>query len=224
MSHLNAEQTAFIRAFNYVKVSIRLIQSFFKQEYARKVSSRTIHLIKNSTVAEKSPKLPTGKATTEEQDQWIKDYLKRFSKKTWRQIQSAFNRKFKRYVCIDTIRRRCQKSGIKTRFSKHKPQITVKQAAKRRAFAHKYLGWTRDQWERCAFSDEARIFLRPTTKAFIKCKDDEVNKKRNVAPVTKFAGGSIMVWGAMTSTALSPLKITRISFDSAEYIKTLRDC
>ena len=93
--------------------------------------------------------------------------------------------------------------GLKTLYKKKKPLIKRTNQKKRLEWAKKHRDWTVEDWNKVIFSDETKINRWGSDGAQItwKHKDDPL-RPHNYQTQLKGGGGSMMVWGCMTSSGV----------------------
>ena len=89
---------------------------------------------------------------------------------------------------------------LKSSFKKKKPLISNVNRKKRFLWAKEHKDWTVNDWKKVIYSDETKVNRWGSDGAQItwKHKDDSL-QPHNIQTRLKGAGGSIMVWGCMTS-------------------------
>jgi transposase len=90
--------------------------------------------------------------------------------------------------------------GLKSLFKKRKPLVRDIHRKRRLQWARKHRHWTVEDWKKVIFSDETKINRWGSDGAQItwKHKDDPI-QPHNIQTQLKGGGGSMMVWGCMTS-------------------------
>jgi transposase len=103
-------------------------------------------------------------------------------------------------VSVDTIRRTLREAGLKS-FSKiKKPRLSSAHRRKRLEFAICHQHWTIEDWKRVVWSDETKINrLGSDGRKWVWKKPNTPLDDRCVQGTVKFGGGSLMIWGCMTS-------------------------
>jgi transposase len=106
-------------------------------------------------------------------------------------------------VSANTVRRSLRRQGFEARVKKHKPLLSKRHVQRRLAFAQKYRDWTADDWRRVVFSDESRFFVRGSPgREYVWVRPGVDTFERLVQPTVKHGGGSVFVWGCMTSKGI----------------------
>lgn len=103
-------------------------------------------------------------------------------------------------VSGQTIRNALKKEGMKAVRKKKRPLLTARHRRLRLMFATKYKSWTLADWRRVIFTDETKINRAGSDGlkwAWKKAGQGISNAE--VASTLKFGGGSLMLWGCMTS-------------------------
>ena len=76
-------------------------------------------------------------------------------------------------------------------------------------------------WSTVAFTDEKRWCKRPDGPTKVWMRPGESRDPRCAKKVTKFGGGGIMVWGAISQTRKYPLIRVRGTLNAHEYISQI---
>ena len=103
-------------------------------------------------------------------------------------------------VSAATVRRALKKHGLKSAVKVKKPLLRPQHIRERLEFSQKHREWTVEDWKRVIWSDETKInrFGSDGRKWCWK-GPSETLKSRLVQKTVKYGGGSIMVWGCLTS-------------------------
>lgn len=77
---------------------------------------------------------------------------------------------------------------------------------KRLLFALEHVNWTEAQWKRVLFTDESKFDLFGNKRRqFVRRMANERFKKECIVPTVKHGGGSVMVWGGISTSGVVPL-------------------
>ena len=103
-------------------------------------------------------------------------------------------------VNANTVRRALKEAGLKAKKKVKKPDLSAKNIKERLQFAKDHEDWTEADWERVIWSDETKI-NRFCSDGMSWCwmGDGSTLQDHHVQKSAKFGGGSIMIWGCMTS-------------------------
>ncbi|KAL1914775.1 uncharacterized protein VTP21DRAFT_8033 [Calcarisporiella thermophila] len=114
--------------------------------------------------------------------------------------QELWNETAKQSISENTVRRTLHRNYFVARVRRKSPLLTKKHRLRRLQFARKYKDWTIEDWSHVIFSDECqiRIFGDERREWYWKRRDEPL-QERHIQPVVKHGGGSIMMWGCMTS-------------------------
>jgi transposase len=106
-----------------------------------------------------------------------------------------------------TVRRALRRQGLVARIMRKKPALTKRHKALRLAWAKERRNWTAADWERVIFSDESKVVLVNCAGRSWCWRGPGSNPydERVVQPTKKFGGGSLMVWGCMSSRGVGNL-------------------
>ncbi|KZS00198.1 TE: Transposable element Tcb1 Transposase, partial [Daphnia magna] len=108
------------------------------------------------------------------------------------------------------------------RVAAKKPLLRKQNVAKRLAFAKDHVNWTNEQWGQVLFSDESKFeIFGNKRRLFIRRFEGERYKKYCLQPTVKHGGGSIMVWGAISTKGALPLKRIEVKMDMKVYHQIL---
>lgn len=89
---------------------------------------------------------------------------------------------------------------LKSMYKKKKPLIKKLNRRKRLQWARNHMSWTSEDWKKVIYSDETKINRWGSDGAQITWKHrDDPLQVHNIQTRLKGAGGSIMIWGCMTS-------------------------
>jgi transposase len=103
-------------------------------------------------------------------------------------------------VATETIRSALKAQGLKAIVKKKKPMLTKRHMRQRLEFAQKYREWTSADWRRVIFSDETKINrLGSDGRRWAWKHPSRQLSIDYIKPTLKFGGGSLMMWGCMTS-------------------------
>jgi transposase len=138
---------------------------------------------------------------------FIKILSKRDRTKTLPFLTEEFNIARKKTCSQSTVRRCLLDWGLKGRVAAKKPLLRKPNVAKRLAFEKDHVTWTNEQWSQVLFSDESKFeIFGNKRRLFVRRFEGERYSKYCLQPTVKHGGGSIMVWGAISSKGALPLK------------------
>jgi transposase len=103
-------------------------------------------------------------------------------------------------VSAETVRRALKEAGMKPITKKKKPRLLPRHKAQRLHFAEQYRNWTVADWSRVIWSDETKI-NRWGSDGRVWCwkKPGSQLQDQHVQGTIKHGGGSLMMWGCMTT-------------------------
>ena len=127
-------------------------------------------------------------------------------------------------LSAETVRRSLRRNGLKSIKKPKKPLLNAKHMEERYKFALAHKDWTKEDWRRVVWSDETKInrFGSDGITWGWK-KEGESLQPHHVRPTLKHGGGSIMVWGCITSEGPGYLTRIDVNMTSNVYCEILND-
>lgn len=123
-------------------------------------------------------------------------------------------------VSEDTVRRTLYRSGNHGQVARRKPFISKKNKRKRLEFAKQYLQKGTEYWEDVIFTDESKFNLFGSDGRFtVWRKTNEELLEKNVCPTVKHGGGSVMVWGCVSSKGVGNLDFVQGTMNKDQYLQ-----
>jgi transposase len=119
-----------------------------------------------------------------------------------------------RVSSLETVRRIFRKHGFKKSKTRCVPRLSYMQQLQRRKWACEFRHY---DWSKVVFSDEKRWAKRPDGPAKVWMRPGESRHPSCTRKVTKFQGGGIMVWGAISKTRKYPLIKVEGTLDAEQY-------
>jgi transposase len=142
------------------------------------------------------------------------------------EARSLIHSRFGKSVHSTTISRALRATGMKAVVKKKKPLLTQRHRKLRLEFARKYASYTPADWKRVIWSDETKINrFQSDGRRWSWSKSSGgagVLKDSEVSPTLKFGGGSLMMWGCMTSTGVGGFCRILGTMDADLYCEILR--
>ena len=128
------------------------------------------------------------------------------------------------YVSVRTIRRALNRQNLHSFRMRKKPLLKKRSFRLRKLWAKRFRFWTVNQWRRVIFSDETQINLFGNNGPQ-QCyrRKGQAYLAQNIQKTVKYGGGSIMVWGCMTSKGLGRLIRIDGIMDRYKYIKIIKE-
>jgi transposase len=103
-------------------------------------------------------------------------------------------------VSSHTVRRALKQAGMKAVVKKKRPRLLPRHIKARYEFALAHQHWTEADWRHVVWSDETMVDrLGPDGRNWVWKKRGSALTERHVQGTVKFGGGSLMMWGCMTS-------------------------
>lgn len=105
-----------------------------------------------------------------------------------------------------------------------KPFLSKRHIKARLEFAQKYEHWTEDDWARVMFTDETKINrIGSDGRQWVWKKAGTPLQSQHVQQTIKFGGGSVMVWGCMTTSGVGYMCRIEGKMDGELYVEILED-
>ncbi len=109
-------------------------------------------------------------------------------------------------ISKSTVRRALHQMGFFNRVAQKKPYLCPKHMADRLHFARRYRYWSKEDWAKIIWTDEASFEVGFNTRQVtVWRRSYEKYNFDCLAPTFKSGRTSVMVWGAITSTTKSEL-------------------
>ena len=126
--------------------------------------------------------------------------------KSSRQLSSEFTLSNETQLSARTIRRRLFDAEYRSYTDKRKPIRNVSQTKVHLQFANDYIPWLPYDWKRIIWTDEAHFELfNRKNRTLIRRFRSESEKPFSFVPRMQKGGGSIILWGCMTSEEIDDL-------------------
>lgn len=150
--------------------------------------------------------------------------IKENPKLTAKQMSTDLSATLGTTVSDSTVRRTLKSNGIHGRIMRRKPFISVKNRKARLEYAKKYLSQPISTWNRYLFTDESKFNLNGSDgRTYVWRKTNQEFDKKFTRGTVKHGGGSIMVWGCMSSAGVGNLVIIDGTMTQYSYIDLLKD-
>ena len=112
--------------------------------------------------------------------------------------------------------------GLKGCVAKRRPMISKKNQAKRVKWALEHKDWTDEDWSQVLWLDESSFsFVSGTRRQVCWRKKGEEFTKGNVVGTFKHGGGSVMIWGCMSSKGVGIIRKMEGKVKAVDYIETV---
>ncbi|OBZ80410.1 Transposable element Tc1 transposase, partial [Choanephora cucurbitarum] len=129
-----------------------------------------------------------------------------------------------RRFSLTTFREALSRMNFKSRVAAKKPALNPRHKDSRLARVKERINWTKDDWNKVVWSDEAKFTLKSAsvgTRVII--KDGERCEERHIKGTHKFGLVSVMVWGCFHTNGVGPLVVQHGSIDQKVYVQCLVD-
>lgn len=124
----------------------------------------------------------------------------------------------------NSVRRALRRNGLQSRVKQKKPLLKKKHRQQRLLFAKKYKNWTVDDWKQVIWSDETTINLYGSDgRSYCWKRPGEQLQPHHIKPTVKYGGGSIFVWGCITSQGVGYMCRIEGRMDAELYQSILGD-
>jgi transposase len=126
-------------------------------------------------------------------------YLKKLVYEDRRGNLSDFMKGMAIKVHVNTLRTYLHSVGLHCRVARKKPFLTPRHIAKRLEFAKKHVGWTKEQWRKVLWTDEASFERGKAARSHHAWRT--VAEKHSLAclvPTFRSNRISVMIWGGIT--------------------------
>lgn len=118
-----------------------------------------------------------------------------------------------------TVRRRMDEVNLRSRRPARGPELLREHRVARLRFAREHANWTHEQWANVLFTDECRMALRaPDGRQRVWRRRGERFLPITTTQTVSFHGGSIMVWGGVSSDARTELVVVSNRLNATRYV------
>lgn len=184
--------------------SMALTAKIFKR--SKSVVGRVIKRFNDHNSLETQSGTGAPRKTTVREDRCIVRMSMKDRFETAASICREFNRNTGKSISRDTVSRRLNEAGLKSWVPLCKPLISKKNQKLRLAFANQHCLWSEDRWNVVFFSDESKFNIFGSDgRVHVRRKSGERFSKQCTKKTVKFGGGSVMVWGVISSFGVGPL-------------------
>lgn len=127
-------------------------------------------------------------------------------------------------ISDQTVRNRLHAAGLRARKPARKPLLTANHRAHRLQWCRAHRGWNFQNWNQVMFSDESRFCLRNVDgRVKVWRRQGERFADCCIERTTAFHGGSVMVWGGISSGGRTELIILQGNLNAARYQQEILD-
>jgi len=127
-------------------------------------------------------------------------------------------------VSSNTVRRALRRNGLVARVKRKKPLLSKKHREQRLRFAKRHKDWTVNDWSKIVWSDESKFQIFGSDgRQYCWKRPNEQLQDAHVNPTVKFGGGSIFVWGCLTSSGVGYLVRIEGGLDAELYCRILEE-
>ncbi|KAK7112337.1 hypothetical protein V1264_011806 [Littorina saxatilis] len=146
------------------------------------------------------------RVTTQREDRFTQRQAMQQRMATANNIRQRLQATTNTVVSGQTIRNRLHKFGLRARRPVRGTTLTTNHRAARRAWCTQHVKWQRQQWAQVLFTDESRFCLEPADGRIRvwRCRGERFAEDA-VLERQRFGGGSVMVWGGISTRLRTPL-------------------
>lgn len=139
-------------------------------------------------------------------------------------LKTLLHESTEKNVCEQTIRNYLHMNNLFGRVACKKPLISEKNIKSRLEVAKSWSTWAMKKWNKVLFTDESKFNLfKSDGRTTVWRKPGERLNLKNVVPTVKYGGGSVLVWGSMSSNGAGKLAFIDGIMDSVEYCRILAE-
>ena len=121
-----------------------------------------------------------------------------------------------------TIRRRMEERDLRARRPARGPELERHHRVARLRFAREHANWTLEEWANVLWTDECKVALRaPDGRERVYRRSGERFIPATTRQTVSFHGGSVTVWGGISSDARTELTIVEGRLNSPRYIEEI---
>lgn len=155
---------------------------------------------------------------------WLKRYVMQNRKSSLSELQQVLLSALNLEISENSLRRYLHKMGYRGCVSLKKPWLSGINQTRRLLYAKQHSRLSVRHWDHVLWSDESTFLLFGNRcRSFVWRKPGERLIPACLQPTVKHGGGSIMVWGCMSSYGPGPLFRVTGSMNSIQYRHVLND-
>ena len=125
---------------------------------------------------------------------------------------------------MTTFRVALGRMNFESRFTTKKPALKRRDKKLRFAWAKERSNWTKDDWNKVLWSDEAKLTLKSASAGTrVIGRDGERYEKRRIKDTHKFGLGSVMISECFHANGVGPLVVQHGSRDQKVYVQCFVD-
>ena len=178
-----------------------------------------------SGLVEKGKKLGRPRKLSKRLENRIRRDFESGKLKTPSQACSVILNKNEISVSQATIRRSLVRSGLKAYSKVKKPSLGSKHKKLRRKFCRTCRDLTPEDWQSVIFTDESKYNVHgPDGNKKVWRRSKCILLDHHVRKVTKFGGGSVMVWGCITYQGVGQLAFIDSKMNASLFVRVLDTC
>ena len=164
------------------------------------------------------------RAVSEHGERWIARLVTSGQCRTAADAQQLLREYEEVAVTTRTVRNIFKRSDLVARVKRRKPLLQERHRRARRSFAEKYEEWGPADWRRVIFSDESQFRVFGIERQRYRWRKRGVPlSAADVQPTVRHGGGSIMVWGCLTSKGVGNLCRIYGGLDAELYCRILEE-
>lgn len=144
--------------------------------------------------------------TTKTEDRYIKILSKKNRRLTAPEIRAELNNSRTDPISVSTVKARLAEANLHGRVAARKPLLRTKNKVKRLEWAKQHRSWTIEDWSKVLWTDESKFEIFGTKRRiYVRQSAEEKMLENCLVPTVKHGGGSVMVWGAFSSSGVGDL-------------------
>lgn len=168
------------------------------------------------------PRSGRPRKTTAREDRFIQRQARQERRATANVIRHRLRAVTHTRISEQTTRNRLHDVNLHARRPIRRPRLTENHRHIREAWSREHQRWTRDQWSNVMFSDESRFCLRPNDgRVRVWRRPGEHLLDDAVQEYVPFGGGSVMVWGGISTYHRTPLYHVDGNLNGERYLQEI---
>lgn len=194
-----------------------------KTKYSRTAIRAIIKKFKNTGSLEDKTRSGRPPKLTKHDIKYLKNLSLRNRKKTSSELAQDVQAGTGTSVSSSCIRRHLLKAGLRGCVAIRKPLLRRGNKEKRLKYAKQYNHWTQEMLNRVLYTDESKFELFGSkNRQYVRRRVGEAYHLDCLHPTIKHGGGSVLVWGCISSSGVGDLIRIDGKLTGERYVKILR--